>query len=132
MLSSLSHPQLTDCRRLFISNYRVAANIGVYEAEKRGTQRTVMNVDVFIPLAVSTPHHDRISEVVDYDFIRNAIHHRIDRGHINLLETLCDDVARALLEHPLVRAVRVSATKLDIYPDCDGAGVEVFHLKGLT
>jgi len=30
----------------------------------------VINVDVFVPLAMSTPRHDRISEVLDYDFVR--------------------------------------------------------------
>lgn len=129
MLSALSHPQLRDCRRLFLQNFRIDANIGVYDFEKRGAQRTVMNVDLFIPLAASTPAHDKIAEVLDYDFIRDAIRARIGLGHINLLETLCDDVARSLLAHPLVRAVRVATTKPDVYPDCDGAGVEVFHFK---
>lgn len=129
MLSSLSHAQLSDCRRLFLSNYRIDANVGIYESEKNGAQRAIMNVDVFVPLAVTTPVHDKITEVLDYDFIRDTIRSRIASGHINLLETLCDDVARLLLAHPLVRAVRVSTIKTDIYPDCDGAGVEVFHLK---
>jgi len=129
MLSSLSHAQLTDCRRLFLSNYRIDANVGIYESEKHGAQRIVMNVDVFVPLAASTPVHDKISEVLDYDFIRDTIRTRIGSGHINLLETICDDIARLLLAHPLVRAVRVATIKPDIYPDCDGAGVEVFHMK---
>ena len=33
-------------------------------------------------------HEDRIHEVVDYDFIRLAIQHRIEQGHINLQEAL--------------------------------------------
>ena len=129
MLSALSHPQLSDCRRVFLQNFRIDANIGIYDFEKRGAQRTVMNVDLFTPLDATTPVHDKIAEVLDYDFIRDTIRDRIARGHINLLETLCDDVARALLAHPLVRAVRVATIKPDVYPDCDGAGVEVFHFK---
>ena len=130
MLSALSHPQLSDCRRVFLQNFRIDANIGIYDFEKRGAQRTVMNVDLFTPLEATTPLHDKITEVLDYDFIRDTIRDRIARGHINLLETLCDDVARSLLAHPLVRAVRVATIKPDVYPDCDGAGVEVFHFKG--
>lgn len=37
MLSSLMHPSLTDCRRLFLRNYEVMINIGVYEFEKRAS-----------------------------------------------------------------------------------------------
>ena len=132
MPSALYHPLLSDCRRLFLQNFRVDANIGIYDFEKRGAQRAVMNVDLFIPLAHTTPRHDKIAEVLDYDFIRDTIRARISAGHINLLETLCDDVAQTLLAHPQVRAVRVSTCKPDVYADCDGAGVEVFHIKENT
>ena len=129
MLSSLSHPQLSDCRRIFLRNFELQANIGVHEYEKSGAQRIIVNVDLFVPLVATTPRHDKITEVVDYDFIHAAIRERIAGGHINLQETLCDDIAHALLAHPLVRAVRVSTEKPDVYPECDAVGVEVFHFK---
>ena len=130
MLSSLSHPSLADCRRLFLRNYEVQINIGVHEFEKKGEQRVLINVDLFIPLSVSTPKEDHLVEVVDYDFMRDTIAKRMAQGHIHLQETLCDDVARAMLAHPKVRAVRVSTEKPDVYPDCDAVGVEVIHIKG--
>jgi dihydroneopterin aldolase len=107
MLSALHHPQLTDCRRLFLRNYEVLINIGVYEFEKKGEQRLLINVDLYIPLAVSSPQHDQLEEVVDYDFIRDTIAKRMSLGHVQLQETLCDDIVRAMLEHPRVRAARV-------------------------
>ncbi|MDR5855784.1 MULTISPECIES: dihydroneopterin aldolase [unclassified Caballeronia] len=129
MLAALSHPRLTDCRRLFLRNYEVRINIGVHDFEKRGEQRVVFNVELFVPLALSTPVADKLSEVVDYDFMRSTIAARVNRGHIHLQETLCDDVAAALLAHPNVRAVAVSTQKPDVYPDCDAVGVEVFRIK---
>ena len=129
MLAALSHPRLTDCRRLFLRNYEVRINIGVHEFEKRGEQRVVFNVELFVPLALSTPVADKLSEVVDYDFMRSTIAARVNRGHIHLQETLCDDVAAALLAHPNVRAVAVSTQKPDVYPDCDAVCVEVFRIK---
>jgi dihydroneopterin aldolase len=129
MLSSLSHPALAGCRRLFLRNYEVQINIGVHEFEKKGEQRVLINVDLFIPLELSTPKDDHLYEVVDYDFMRDTIAKRMAQGHIHLQETLCDDVARAMLAHPKVRAVRVSTEKPDVYPDCDSVGVEVFSVK---
>ena len=126
---SLSHPELNDCRRLFLRNYEVLINIGVHEFEKKGEQRILINVDLFIPLAMSTPEHDQLQEVVDYDFIRSTIAKRMAQGHNHLQETLCDDVVKAMLVHPKVRAVRVSTEKPDVYPDCDSVGVEVFRVK---
>jgi dihydroneopterin aldolase len=126
---ALSHPQLRDCRRLFLRNYEVMINIGVHDFEKKGEQRVLINVDLYIPLALSTPKADQLSEVVDYDFMRETITRRMAQGHVHLQETLCDDVARAMLAHPRVRAVRVSTMKPDVYPDCEGVGVEVFQIK---
>ncbi|HQR54785.1 MAG TPA: dihydroneopterin aldolase [Burkholderiaceae bacterium] len=129
MSSPLMDPRLADCRRLFLRNYIVDANIGIHAFEKAGAQRLALNVDLYVPLALSTPRHDRIHEVVDYDFIRVTIRHRLEQGHINLQETLVDDIARSLLAHPAVRAVRVSSEKPDVYSDVDAVGVEVLHFK---
>ncbi len=129
MLSLLHHQQLSDCRRLFLRNYEVNINIGVHEFEKMGEQRVLINVDLYIPLALSTPKDDALHEVVDYDFMRSTIAARIAQGHVHLQETLCDDVAKIMLAHPSVRAVCVSTMKPDVYPDCEGVGVEVFHVK---
>ena len=129
MLSALTHPSLRDCRRLFLRNYEVMINIGVHDFEKKAEQRVMINVDLYIPLEQSTPKADQLSEVVDYDFMRETIAKRVAKGHIHLQETLCDDVVKAMLLHPRVRAARVSTMKPDVYPDCEGVGVEVFQLK---
>lgn len=129
MATLLSHPRLIDCRRLFLRDYQVMSNIGVHDFEKEAEQRVLFNVDLFIPLAASTPTQDELDEVVDYDFIRSTIEERVARGHIQLQETLCDDIARALLAHPKVRGVQVSTRKPDVYADCESVGVEIFHLK---
>ena len=129
MLSALTHPSLRNCRRLFLRNYEVMINIGVHDFEKKAEQRVLINVDLYIPLEQSTPKADQLSEVVDYDFMRETIAKRISKGHIHLQETLCDDVVKAMLTHPRVRAARVSTMKPDVYPDCEGVGVEVFQMK---
>jgi dihydroneopterin aldolase len=129
MQALLSHPRLMDCRRLFLSNYEVYINIGVHDFEKRGEQRVLINVDLFVPLTENTPKKDSLDEVVDYDFMRQSIIQRVAKGHIHLQETLCDDVANIMLAHPSVRAVRVSTAKPDVYPDCDAVGVEIFLIK---
>ena len=130
--SFITHPRLIDCRRLFLRNYEVSINIGVHDFEKRGEQRVLINVDLYIPMAISTPNADELDEVVDYDFIRRSIMERVKVGHIHLQETLVDDVLKLMLAHPRVRAARVSTEKPDVYPDCEAVGVEVFGLKQET
>ena len=132
MHSLLSHPSLMDCRRLFLRDYEVWINIGVHDFEKKGEQRVLINVDLYVPLALSQPTHDQLDDVVDYDFIRRTVSQRVAQGHIHLQETLCDDIAGMMLAHDKVRGVRVSTEKPDVYPDCDAVGVEVFRVKGVA
>ena len=129
MQSLLNHPSLMDCRRVFLRDYAVHIDIGVHDFEKQGAQRVLINVDLYVPLIVSTPRADELDEVLDYDFIRRTVAERVSHGHIHLQETLADDVLRLMLAHPKVRAARVSTSKPDVYPDCADVGVEVFGLK---
>ena len=122
-------PLLLTCRRVFLRNYEVWINIGVHDFEKRAEQRVIINVDLYVPLATSTPKDDQLREVLDYDFIRRTVAARLSKGHIHLQETLCDDILEQVLAHPKVLAARVSTAKPDVYPDCDAVGVEVFRKK---
>ncbi|MCM0035123.1 MAG: dihydroneopterin aldolase [Burkholderiaceae bacterium] len=120
---------LTHCRRLFLKAFEINMNIGVHDFEKQGEQRVIVNIDLYVPLQSNTPNKDELSEVVDYDFMRQTIADIIAPGHIQLQETLCDEIVKRMLAHPLVFATRVSTEKPDVYPDCEGVGVEVFRSK---
>ena len=76
MQSLLTNPSLMDCRRLYLRDYEVWINIGVHDFEKRGEQRVLINVDLYVPLEQSTPSRDKLDEVVDYDFMRRSIAER--------------------------------------------------------
>ncbi|WP_353135464.1 dihydroneopterin aldolase [Limnohabitans sp.] len=116
-------------RRLFLRGLTVQAQIGIHDFELQAAQRLIVDVDLYVSFAGTSPKDDRIDEVVDYDFVRAVVHGRIAQGHINLQETLCDDILTHLLEHTGVMAARVSTRKPDVYPDCEAVGVEVFRAK---
>jgi dihydroneopterin aldolase len=121
--------ELDQCRRLFLKNYDILINIGVHDFEKKAEQHVVINIDLYVPLKHNSPKEDDLSEVVDYDFMRETIKEIISHGHIHLQETLCDEIMTKMLAHPHVFAARVSTEKPDVYPDCDGVGVEIFRMK---
>jgi dihydroneopterin aldolase len=116
-------------RRLFLRHHEVLMHIGAHDFEKDAPQRVIFNVDLWVPLSTSTPRHDTLEEVVDYDFVRRIIATLTRQSAIQLQETLCDAVLAALLEHPQVAAAKVSTEKPDVYPDCRAVGVEVFRVK---
>jgi dihydroneopterin aldolase len=120
---------LLNCRRLFLRGLTVQAHIGIHDFEFKTSQRLIIDVDLYVSFAGTSPKDDRIDEVVDYDFVRAVVHGRVAEGHINLQETLCDDILARLLKHTGVMAARVSTRKPDVYPDCEAVGVEVFRAK---
>lgn len=129
MSAWLLHPALRDCRRVFLCAHELPVRIGIHAFEQQGPQRLVLDIDLFVPLSASTPRTDSIDEVVDYDFVREVVAAHTSRGPIGLQETLVDAIAADLLAHAQVRAVRVASHKPDVYADCAGVGIEVFHLK---
>lgn len=120
---------MTSLRRIFLRNIEINMNIGVHDFEKLAPQRVIVNVDLYASLGKTTPKADELAEVVDYDFVRNTIVQTISKGHIQLQETLCDEIITRMLQHPLVMAVRVSTEKPDVYDDCQGVGVEVYATR---
>ena len=120
---------LRTCRKLFLRGHVLEVQIGIHDFEQGAPQRMRFDVDLYVPYAHSDPARDRIEDIVDYDFIRTIIRQRTAAGHINLQETLCDHIATDLLNNPHVEAVRVATAKLDVYPDCEAVGVEVFRLR---
>ena len=120
------------CRKLFLRRHEVLVQIGVHAFEKTAPQRLWIDVELWVPFAHSTPSKDHIAEVVDYDFVRETVAARVAQGHVELQETLVDDLVERLLAHPGVAAVRLSTCKPDVYPDTEAVGVEVFRAKPAT
>jgi len=117
------------CRKLFLRRLEVLAHIGAHDFEKGVKQRLWIDVELYVPYEHSTPTQDRLHEVVDYDYVREVVARRIALGHVELQETLCDDLAERLLAHPGVRALRLSTCKPDVYPDTQAVGVEIVRIK---
>jgi dihydroneopterin aldolase len=76
----------------------------------------------------ASPVEDEISRVLDYDMIIATIKGILAEGHINLVETLADEIATRCLAHPRAALVRVKIEKLDKEPGA--VGVEIVRRKG--
>ena len=129
----MTSPRLDDlalsCRKLFLRRLEVLAHIGAHDFEKGVKQRLWIDVDLYVPYEHASPKQDRLHEVVDYDYVREVVARRIAQGHVELKETLCDDLAERLLAHPGVKALRLSTCKPDVYPDTEAVGVEIVRIK---
>jgi dihydroneopterin aldolase len=112
--------------RVFMHDLVLDVEIGVYTHEKGVTQRVRFSVDVDLIPAVHALNDD-IRQAFDYDTIIKGIKTIIARGHINLVETLAEEVANICLAHPRAQSVRVMIEKLDKEPGV--VGVEIVRAK---
>jgi len=88
-------------------------------------QRVRFSVDV--NLIPADALNDDIRQAFDYDTIIKGIKAIIARGHINLVETLAEQIATLCLAHPRVQSLRVMIEKLDKEPGA--VGVEIVRDK---
>jgi dihydroneopterin aldolase len=113
--------------RVFMHDLVLDVEIGVYTHEKGVTQRVRFSVDVeLLPATVAID--DDIGRAFDYDTIIKGIKHIVARGHLNLVETLAEEVAAHCLVHPRAASVKVTIEKLDKEPGA--VGVEIVRAKG--
>ena len=112
--------------RVFMHDLVLDVEIGVYTHEKGVTQRVRFSVDVDL-LPAASALDDDIARAFDYDTIINGIKRIVARGHINLVETLAEEVAEHCLTHPRTARVAVKIEKLDKEPGA--VGVEIVRSK---
>ena len=112
--------------RVFVHDLMLDVEIGVHTYEKGVTQRVRFSIDVDV-IPASVPLDDDIGRAFDYDTIIKGIKDIISRGHINLVETLAEEVARHCLAHPRASSVKVMIEKLDKEPGA--VGVEIVRAK---
>lgn len=112
-----------DC--IFVRDYVIDCNIGVYAEEKGVTQKVRLSVDAYLAPGVRSTV-DEMVEVPSYTDIIDAIGDITGRGHINLVETLAEDIAAKLLGDERIGGVLVTIEKLERGPV---RGVEIYRTR---
>src|SRR5690606_10246111 len=84
-----------DC--IFVKDWVIDCNIGVYAEEKGVTQKVRITVDAYLAPDLRAAGDD-MDTVPSYTDIIDAVNERTAVGHINLIETLAEDVAARVLE----------------------------------
>jgi dihydroneopterin aldolase len=65
---------------------------------------------------------DGIEDVVDYDYLRQAVLELTDNRRFGLQETLCEALIEAISRHKGVHGVIVETRKLTVYKDAGSVG----------
>ena len=122
-------PSIADARggirHVFVRDLTLMCAIGVHDHERQAPQRVRINLDLAVIEGDIAHVADDIGNVVCYEDISNAVREICAGDHVNLVETLAEDIAGACLVHGQVRSVRVRVEKLDVFEDAASVGVEI-------
>jgi 7,8-dihydroneopterin aldolase/epimerase/oxygenase len=111
-------------RTIFIRDLNIPARIGVHAFEKEAAQPVCINVDL-VTDDEGKPLNDDFDNTVCYETTVNGIKAIISDGHINLVETLAENIAAFCLSDTRVLSVKVRVEKPDILPEAASVGVEI-------
>jgi dihydroneopterin aldolase len=114
--------------RIFVKDWVIDCNIGVYAEEKGVTQKVRLSVDAHLAKHVRAAADD-METVPSYTDIIDAVNAITAGGHINLLETFAEDIAARVLTDARIAAIRVNIEKLERGPV---RGVEIFRTRSGT
>jgi len=112
-------------RRIFFSQLALDARIGILEHELRATQP--LHIDAEIDVDILQPVQDQnLQTVLDYRLLRDAIVQECTQAHVNLLETLIEQVCNRLMqEFAEVQRVKIRISKPNAFSDCAAVGIEL-------
>ena len=110
---------------IFVRDFVVDLNIGVYAEEKGVTQKVSFTVDAYLAPGVASLVDD-IAEVPSYADIIDGIEAIARQGHIELVETFAERLAAHCLADRRIVSVRVRLEKLERGPR---RGVEIWRQR---
>ncbi|MDO9608350.1 MAG: dihydroneopterin aldolase [Brevundimonas sp.] len=105
---------------VFVRGLEVEAGIGVYDHEQGRLQRLVIDVT----LELEPKPIERLGDTINYETVANAARAIAAEGHVGLVETFAERLARACLEdrrvqRATVRIEKPGALAAVIAPGCE-------------
>lgn len=114
--------------QILIEGLTLPAFIGMFAHEYDAPQPIRFDVTVDIaPLTVSDEHDT--DNIVRYDYIVADIKEILAAGHIDLVETLAEDVAKVCLSYNRAQQVCVTVAKPSAFEDADAVGIRITRRK---
>lgn len=109
---------------IFLNDFMIDANIGVYKHEKIKSQPLRINIIA----KVKNPkkiNDDKLYSVVCYNQISKKIKKIIKSGHIILLEKLAEKIFQECFKNKRIQTMKIRLEKLDAIQEAESAGIEV-------
>ncbi|MFT4305637.1 MAG: dihydroneopterin aldolase [Microbacterium sp.] len=96
--------------RITLSGVRATGHHGVYADERRDGQEFVVDLELALDLRPAS-RSDDVADTVHYGELAEQVVSIVEGDPVDLIETLAQRIADAVLGRPLVEAVRVTVHK---------------------
>jgi len=109
---------------IFLNDFMIDANIGVYKHEKIKSQPLRINIIA----KVKNPkkiNDDKLYSVVCYNQISKKVKKIIKSGHTILLEKLAEKIFQECFKNKRIQTMKIRLEKLDAIQEAESAGIEV-------
>jgi dihydroneopterin aldolase len=117
-------------RCIVVDDLRLSFFIGVHEREKLAQQEVSITVHMFVA-DTGAPSSDDIRDHVSYaDLVDRLIERAATKRHVNLVETLAEEVATLALADARVLSAIVDVRKTEIIAQAKGVGVIIHRRRG--
>ncbi|MFW0051546.1 MAG: dihydroneopterin aldolase [Coxiella endosymbiont of Dermacentor nuttalli] len=116
--------------KLFISNLKISAQLGILPHEKMSSQTIALDVVLGID-SKSACILDDLSYTIDYAAVRSSLIKFFRIQRFNLVETLANQCVDFLFSQFAVHWIQLSVTKLSVFDDADGAGIIIERTREL-
>jgi dihydroneopterin aldolase len=124
LVASSHRPEGQPLDRILVKDLVLDFRIGVHAHEHLAPQKVRVNLELQVR-PHNGPESDDIGDVLSYEDILNGIKAIATGRHINLVETLAEQIADLCLSDPRAVRARVRIEKLEIEPAAAGVGVEI-------
>lgn len=111
-------------RRVFVRDLLLDARIGIYPQERDRPQKVLINLELWVEETPGRPPSS-YADVVCYEQLVIRTRDMLAGGHIDLVETLAEQLAAMCLSDGRVLRCKVRVEKPQAIQEAAGVGVEI-------
>ena len=120
--------KINNTYKILINELTLDAFIGIHDFEKKKKQKISVSLSLDVNDNISSIEH-KIENFVSYEHIVADIKSILKRGHIDLLETLGEEIVDLCFKDERVLTVKIKLEKLEVFKETSSVGIEIFRKK---
>ena len=125
---SIGNKTIDQKYNVIIKNLIIDASIGIHEHEKVKKQRVSISLSIEVVDNISLVDH-KIENFLSYENVINNIKLIINKGHIDLVETLSYEILSNIFSDSRASKVWLKIEKLDVFAEAQSVGLEIIKTR---